>query len=333
MRIAPTISALAALLFLAAAPAQAQIFRAYLTLDGSDSNPCTLSLPCRLLPAALTAVADGGEIWMLDSANYNTGPVTIANAVTILAVPGALGSVVANGGDALTITATGPVTLRNLNILPFSGNNNRVGVWKTSAGTLTVQDCNVFGLQVGVVVQGAGNATVMRSVFRDNVTGIQAVDGATVGVWDTLFANHEGYAGRAVGNVSTTRLSITRSVSHNTLGVAFSAEAGNAGSVLLDVSEARIEGNDATATGIYLFTSPGSVGIVNVSNSAINALDFGVYAFGNGTTKLFLAGNTITNNVTGVAQLGTAVAESAGNNAIRNNTVDVSGTLTGVGPL
>ena len=48
--------ALAATLLLSAT-AQAQLFRAYLASDGNDANACTLAAPCRLLPAALTAVA------------------------------------------------------------------------------------------------------------------------------------------------------------------------------------------------------------------------------------------------------------------------------------
>ena len=80
--------ALAFTIFLAAT-AQAQSFRAYLASTGSDAHPCTLHFPCRLLPAALAVVANGGEIWMLDSANYNTGPVSITKSVTIQAVPGA----------------------------------------------------------------------------------------------------------------------------------------------------------------------------------------------------------------------------------------------------
>jgi hypothetical protein len=72
---------------LLSATAQAQLFRAYLAPDGLDANPCTLAAPCRLLPAALAAVTDGGEIWMLDSANYNAGPVNVAKSVSILAVP------------------------------------------------------------------------------------------------------------------------------------------------------------------------------------------------------------------------------------------------------
>lgn len=61
--------AIPALALLASGAAHAQLFRAYLAIGGSDSNPGTLPAPCRLLPAALNAVADGGEVWMLDSAN------------------------------------------------------------------------------------------------------------------------------------------------------------------------------------------------------------------------------------------------------------------------
>ncbi len=48
---------------------------------------------CRLLPAALNAIVDGGEVWILDSANYNTGPVTVGKSASILAIPGAVARV------------------------------------------------------------------------------------------------------------------------------------------------------------------------------------------------------------------------------------------------
>ena len=60
---------------LLSAGAQAQAFRTYLSGGGNDANPCSLVAPCRVLPAAIAAVIDGGEVWMLDSANYNSGPV------------------------------------------------------------------------------------------------------------------------------------------------------------------------------------------------------------------------------------------------------------------
>ena len=64
-RILMTLASLAGLL---GAGEAAAVFRSYLSLNGADTNACTLPSPCRLLPAALAAVDPGGEIWMLDSA-------------------------------------------------------------------------------------------------------------------------------------------------------------------------------------------------------------------------------------------------------------------------
>ena len=49
--------ALLLLFALSSIAAHAQLFRAYLSLNGSDANPCTLVAPCRLLPAALKVKA------------------------------------------------------------------------------------------------------------------------------------------------------------------------------------------------------------------------------------------------------------------------------------
>src|SRR4051794_14557867 len=83
-------------LLLASSGSAHAIFRAYLSVNGNDMNACTLPAPCRLLPAALAAVDAGGEIWMLDSANFNTSLVSVTKSVTILAIPGQLGSLVGN---------------------------------------------------------------------------------------------------------------------------------------------------------------------------------------------------------------------------------------------
>ena len=118
----------AALLLSTAADAQV-LFRAYLASDGSDANPCTLPQPCRLLPTALAKVMSGGEIWMLDSANFNSGTVTVGKSVSILAVPGAVGSVVALGGPAILVSDPGlKIALRNLVIVPVAGKIGRAHV-------------------------------------------------------------------------------------------------------------------------------------------------------------------------------------------------------------
>ena len=115
------IAALSCLALMASGGAHA-LFRAYLLANGNDANPCTVTQPCRLLPAALAVVDPNGEIWMVDSANFNTLPVLITKSVTILSVPGELGSVVGNGGHAIEISTAGvEVTLQNLNIRHLSG--------------------------------------------------------------------------------------------------------------------------------------------------------------------------------------------------------------------
>jgi len=59
---------------LVSAGAQAQVVSNLCVGHGNDSNPCTLVAPCRLLPAAIAAVINGGEVWMLDSATTTAGP-------------------------------------------------------------------------------------------------------------------------------------------------------------------------------------------------------------------------------------------------------------------
>ena len=165
--------------------AQAQLFRSYVSSTGNDANPCTVQAPCRLLPAALAAVKDGGEVWMLDSANYNTGPVNITKSVSILAIPGAVGSVVGSGGDAILINTAGvKVSLRNLKILNF--NAGQFGIRMTNGARLTVADCEVAGFTAqdvaGIYVKTAADVTIVDTIVRDNNNGIWFDGGARAAV-------------------------------------------------------------------------------------------------------------------------------------------------------
>src|SRR5262245_9736475 len=55
--------------------------RTYVSGTGKDNNPCSASSPCQTFQAALALTLPGGEVYVLDSANY--GPVTINKSVTI----------------------------------------------------------------------------------------------------------------------------------------------------------------------------------------------------------------------------------------------------------
>jgi len=196
------------------ATAEAQVFRAYLASDGNDANPCTLAAPCRLLPAALTAVASGGEIWMLDSANYNSGTVTIGKSASILAVPGAVGSLVAlNGGPAISIAAAGlKVALRNVVIGPVAGATpGTSGVVMTGDSSLAIENSLIANMPERGISVGTGTLKVTDTTLRNNGTwAIWLQDGARAVISSTrMFDN--GHGVYAYGNLASTSTTATLS--------------------------------------------------------------------------------------------------------------------------
>lgn len=300
--LARTLMTLASLMsMLAASQASAGIFRGYLSVSGNDASACTLQTPCRLLPAALAAINDGGEIWMLDSANFNTGTVNITKSVTILAVPGALGSVVGNGFDAISINAAGAkVTLRNLVILNLSGTLNN-GIAFLQGSALTVEGCELYGLNNGVSLSAAGSmVTIKDTTIRDN-----SANGVVM----------TGPAKAQLRNVS---------VLNNAVGVAASNGAA------LAITGSAVAGS---TTGVQASSSGSTTTQVIVSGGTIAGNSTGLQvaaATGSDTTQVVLNGVTLTQNGTGVNLSGaTASVFTRTNNTFKFNTFDLgSGTLT-----
>jgi hypothetical protein len=67
-----------ACLLLNAAPARAQ---AYVSVLGSDSNPCTASSPCLTFACAFLVAPGHGYVYCLNPGDF--GPVTINKSITI----------------------------------------------------------------------------------------------------------------------------------------------------------------------------------------------------------------------------------------------------------
>jgi len=287
---------IAAACLLAALPVQAQLFRAYLASDGSDANPCTVQQPCRLLPAALAAVKDGGEVWMLDSANFNTGLVNIAKSVSILAVPGALGSVVGNAGDAINITAPGVrVALRNLKILNFNAGQN--GILMTNGTSLKVEGCEIAGFTgaSGIKIATPAVVTIVDTVVRDNYNGILFDNGSRGDVARTTVVGNQYigiWAGPTVAS-SPVSVMVTDSVSSNN-AYGFVASASTSNQARMTVFRSTAAHNSAVA-----FEAYGSSASMTVSASvaASNATGFGNYE---GATFRSLVDNTVVDNAADV---------------------------------
>jgi hypothetical protein len=320
LRSSLAVLAAAVAFFPAAAPAQ--IFRAYLTLDGLDTNPCTLPQPCRLLPAALAAVADGGEVWMLDSANYNVGPVAVTKSVTILAVPGVLGSVVALGGNAIDIaTASVKVTLRNLNISPFNASYVSFnGVRMTNGAQLALEKVHVEGFTAGrgVWVSNPAKVSVLDSVFRNYGYGLSLTEGAQGNIADSRFELGSGVGIHVAATTSTSTLAtITRSVISK-------SNAGVVAEVFADTAAARVyihdsvmEYNNDAGLSAYVGSYTGSVADITLNDSMIVTSNYCARSQGVGA-RIWASGNMVNNCNYGLYAASSGVLESAGNNMVRN---------------
>jgi hypothetical protein len=316
-------------MLLATASAHAQLFRAYVASDGNDANPCTLPQPCRLLPAALNAVASGGEIWMLDSANFNASSVSVSKSVTILAVPGALGSLVDNVGPALSIAGTGvKVALRNLVIVPLPGATAASGIEMTDGSELTVENCLLANHAFyGIVVSTAANVRISDTTIRNSgLDGVSLVNGAS-GTLTHVLINGSGrdglsVTGTAVGTTTTAAIADS-TLSDNTMhGVkAFSSNASAVVNVSVHDSRSVKNGD-----GLYAQSNAGALVSLSASNSLLAKNGSGMAASGSGV-KAWAKGNTVNDNSIGFLN-NAAVFESAGDNAVRNNGTDMFGTVT-----
>ena len=287
--------------------AQAQKTLTYVGANGNDANPCTISQPCRTFAVAHNKTAAGGEIIALDSVGY--GPVTITKAITILA-PLSVHAEVANtnqSGSAISIKA-GPsdaVVLRNLNILGHRG--GQIGIDFTSGGTLSIEKCLIDGKfsEAGIFAVNRNPAgSLTRILISDTIVRNSGRFGATfaspgngrleVTVDRSLFENNELYG--LGGNVNT----------------------------IITVRDSIASGNHAS--GLYV-AFPGT--IMNVENCVVtNNTAGGIHAFESALVRV--SHSTITDNY-GPGLLNNendATIETRGNNTVRGNSPNVSGTIT-----
>jgi hypothetical protein len=317
---------------LLSASAGAQVFRAYLAPGpaGNDANPCTLAQPCRLLPAALTAVQDGGEIWMLDSANYNTASVNITKSVTILAVPGAVGSVVATGGNAININTAGvKVALRNLVLVPLPGAGGFNGISMTDGASLTVEGCLLANLPgTGIFVTGAASVHISDTTIRGNAgSGLYFTNGASATVTRAIVSANGVFGIGVLGDGSSTTMAdiADSTLAGNSQGIVVGANTATS-TTKVSVRDSRSVKN--TANGITAQSIAGGPITLSASNNVVsNNGGYGILS-SFPAAKVWASGNTVSGNLFGLVNDG-ATFETAGDNAVRNNvTADTSGTIT-----
>jgi hypothetical protein len=311
----------------AAVPAHAGLFRAYLSVAGNDANACSVQAPCRLLPAALAAVNDGGEIWIMDSANFNTAPVSIGKSVTILAIPGAVGSVVASSGAALVISGSGvAVSLKNLRVLNFASGTSGIVYAGTGSSQLTVEECEIQGLPGYGIDASAGSnleLVVRDTALNDNGNTGVILAGPSTASFERIRVSGGGTGIYLRNGVHAT---VTDSVvtGNGSFGLIVESVDGSSTDVVFEGSVQRGSNYGAlvNANGV----SGSRARLVSRNSSALaNVLaGFDVAATQNTSAFLVLDGNLIEHNSNGVVSFpqgnGVAVAQTLGNNTFQFNT-------------
>lgn len=293
------VAATASLALLGSGSAHA-LFRTYLSLNGLDTNPCTLQQPCRLLPKALSVTDPGGEVWMLDSANYNTSTVTIDKSVTILAIPGAVGSVVGNGGTAINIGGAGiTVALRNLVVRNLSGGD--IGILIGDAAQVTINNCEIFGFtttsDLGIWVvppTGPTRVNIVGSIVRNNYHGIIVAGNARATISKThVFGNVTW--GILAGNAASgdSYVHVTDSVSSgNSVGFASSGTTQGGTNSLMFVTRSLASENSTAG----FQTEGGTTAFMAVGESMSTDNGIGFNKAAAGSTFLSRGDNTVIGN-------------------------------------
>jgi hypothetical protein len=297
------LSTLAVVAAISALPAQA-VQRTFVASFGNDANTatnCGFANPCRGFTAAHSVTDPNGEIVALDAAGY--GPVTITKSITITANPGFYAGISASSGNAVTIaTAAVKVILRGLNI---NGLGATRGVSMTSGSSLSVENCVISNFATsGVFVNAAANVRIVDTVARGSYDGIFVQGGASVEVSRSTLVGNTQTGLFVSGDIpaTDTKGSVSDSVSTGNGYGYVAANFGGTGTARLTVTRSTASNN---LEGILAQQGGGAI-TVTVSNSSVSG---NTYGFDNSPASVF---------------------ESLGNNTLRGNGTNASGTITPV---
>jgi hypothetical protein len=281
------------------APAQAQAARTFVSGAGNDGNSCaSITAPCRHFTAAYAATAAGGEIDVLDPANY--GGLTIGHALSIEGQGWAFVSAV-SGAAAITVNAGSgdKVNIRGV-VLDGGGLANTYGIRFNAGGSLNIQDCVIrnFGVYgIDFTPSASSLLSVSSTLVSDNVDAAIAViatgSGTVIGVIDHA------------------------EMSNSSGGLLFATSSGP--TINLTVSDSMISGSSG-GDSIDALSGGGPVNIM-VRNSimANNADGAGLFAEGSGD-QIWVTRSTITGNLIGW-EVGTGgTVSSFGDNNFVGNT-------------
>ena len=295
-----------ALLFvMSAGSANAQASRTWVSGVGDDANPCSRTAPCKTYAGAISKTAPNGEINCLDPGGF--GAVTITKSMSIVCDYTEGGVLAASTtGFLINAPAGSIVTLKGQDVECFITGIH--GIRMLGVGVTLhvhkVQIRNCRGGGNGITIDpSSGNAKVFvaDSYITDNGS---STSNAGLLVKPT---------GGATAVVSVNRVQFEA----NTNAIFLDGSAGG-GIVHANVNDSILSGSSNSGIAVSS-TGAANTAVVSTSMISFNANTGAAVAGAAGSLKL--GGNTIANNVTGVANAGGSL-QSFKNNQIADNGSD-----------
>jgi hypothetical protein len=183
-------------------PAHAQ--RVFVSGLGLDTNPCTVTLPCRTFQMAYNSAPANGEIDVLDPAGY--GSLTITKGISIQAH--GFGGITQTAGAAITInvTTSDPVTLNGL-LIDGAGTGSD-GINITSGASVQILNSVIRHFSAGIrdiTSTNGSNLLIEDTIASDNSTGILVVPstGSVKATLSRITANNNLFGVASTGNDTT----------------------------------------------------------------------------------------------------------------------------------
>jgi hypothetical protein len=297
------------------ASAQAQAIRTFVSAGGSDSNPCSITQPCRHFSAAVAVTSAGGEVDALDPGAY--GSFTILHAITI---EGQGWSYVAppSNGNAITITANAGDNIKIHGVsLNGVGTTNSNGIMFTAGGSLTVTDCVAQNF-ISSSSFAVGNGILMMptsAAISFAITNTKVSNNGSAGIY---------YIPNGSSTTATGVIDHVAATNNTTYGIAITTSFGG-GSTTVAISNSIASNNGSSGISIY----SGSAALtVSIDNTSSNSNGDGITA--NNTPKVTLGRSVITGNTNYGIYNGTFpnTFYSYQDNRINENVADISSPLS-----
>jgi hypothetical protein len=277
--------------------AYAQATRTWISGVGDDANPCSRTAPCKTWAGAISKTSPAGEIDNLDAGGF--GAVTITKSITLDGSTGGQGGVLVAGTNGIVVSAgsNDVVILKNIEFAGLLGNGTGSGfglsgIAFNSGAALIIENCAIVGFaNNGIAISPSTNSKVV--IRRTRITNT---------------ATATGNAAILINPTANVNVTINNSSMESQLNGIFAT-----GSSIIHVQVRDSVITNSTNNGVTFNAANGNADVINTLISYSN--NDGAVA---GAGTLTLGGDTITNNVTGVATAGGTLL-SFKNNQITDN--------------